>query len=426
MQANPDSTIQNAKTRQRRMLLLIVGIVVGIHVLGLTVFGSLVLLRHFFNRDTTFVAPPEVTKRLDPRKLEHKVKVQKQQQKSGRPRIQSRLSAAKISEFSLPEIKTQAEPVKDALKSTLKSFGTSGVGTGTAGGAGSGGLGLGTSDLRFMGFNVQVDRVAILLDLSPSMLADERGGFDGFDALKGEMQEVVGALSSGSFFNLIAFDSGVDVLFAKALLANKENKEKATKWIKPLMADRVNVANNGTLSKNYRPGSGFPLLDSPGGFTRFDLALAAAFESHVDTLFIVTDGVQHIHKQWTKEELDEQEKEKNNPDERKQRLLKERQEAWQKERTEEAERRAKRGLPPRVREGDGVTAAPPTYSNQEVADYAVTIAKKIYGEAGLKLPKVYIIGYVTTPNDETFLKDLAQEFKSRFRRTRTLTKPIKE
>jgi len=408
------------KSRQKRVLFAILLAVVGVHALAILILGSVVVFRHLFKREVAFEAAPEVVKRIDPRKLEHKVKVQKQQQKSGRPKLQPRLSANKISEFTLPDIKSVAMPKLDPVKSTMQSFGASGIGTGTSGGKGMGGLGLGVSQVRFMGFNADTEKVAVLLDLSPSMVEDQRGSFDGFDALKDEIKELVMSLNGGSLFNLIAFATGIDIYKSEAVRATDENKKAAADWIAPYMTDRVNVKNNGTRLNNYRPKPETPMMDATGGKTRFDLAFAAAFESGVDTIFIVTDGVHFITKNETAEELAARKERESKVSAAELR----RREQIQKDREEENKRRARRGLPPKVIELEGGPGAP-LFQDSEVVEYIHSTAEALYKKNGLPMPKIYIIGYVTTPDDEVFLKELAREFKGRFRRSRTLTRPIR-
>lgn len=412
--------------RGRRLLLTLLLAVVALHVIGTVVLGSVVVFRHIFKREVAFEAPPEVVKRIDPRKLEHKVKVQKQQQKSGRPKLQPRLSANKVSDFTLPEIKSVAAPKLDPLKSTLQSFGAAGIGTGMAGGQGLGGLGSGVSQVRFMGFNTRTERVAVLLDLSPSMLEDERGSFNGFDALKDEIKQLVSTLNNGSVFNLVAFATGVDIYKTEAVRASDENKADAASWIDPYMTDRVNVRNNGTRTNNYTPATDSPKMDATGGLTRFDLAFLAAFESGADSIFVITDGVHHINRKPSDREVADFERRRNAISEIE--LLRRQEEAdnRRKEWDEMNAQRAKRGLPPKIIEahGFGGMGLAPRFTDEELIEYLHSAAETIYGAKGLPMPKVFIIGYVTKPEDEIFLKDLSQKFKGRFRRARTLVSPI--
>lgn len=423
-------TYSNKKV-QNRILFWIILSVIALHAVAIAIMGSIVIFRHFFKKETTFVAPPEVVKRIEPRKLEHKVKIQKQQQKSGRPRVQPRLSASKISELALPEIKTDIKPIKDSLKSTLRSFGANGVGTGTAGGKGVGGLGLGTSNVRFMGFSAQTERVAVVIDLSLSMLEDRRGGFDGFEALKSEIQQLIQSLSGGSFFNLIAFGPEVDIFQKEASIATKEKKREAKEWLEPYMKDRVNVRANGIRLRNYAPADNSFVLPNQGGSTRFDVALLAAFESGVDTIFVISDGAPVIFASETDQQKAARMKiyEKALEDEKANKAQREKNlEEYKKRQEKKAALRARRGLPPEVSENAGgpprVSTAPPRVGDSEIIEYMYQIAKKLYAEKGKQLPKIYTIGYATNSQEETFLKQLAQKFKGRFRRAKALVKPI--
>lgn len=416
---------EDFKRRNKRPLWGTFSISVALHVLVISLIGGVVVFKVFERPPAQFAPPPPpTTPRLEPRKLEHQVKVNQQQQKSGRPRVSPRLTANKISEYSLPEIKPVAAKVKDPIKSTdVKSFGTGGLGSGTAGGSGAGGLGLGTSQVMMFGFKTQTERVAVLIDLSPSMVEDQRGGFDGFDALKREIKDVIRALNEGSFFNLVMFDASIDVFQAEAVIANRKNKDAASEWIDPYMTNREDMTKNGTALRNGVLKPETPVLAASGGVTRYDLAVAAAMESGVDTIFVITDGAHNIRRVATPEQEKEWERLRNDPVDQK-RLAKmnaQLEEEWRKE----AEDRARRGLPPRIVElRGGYGYGPDLYDDATVLDYVKKLVKTLYTEKGKKPPRIYVVGYVSDPREERFLRMLSQQNGGSFRRTRTLVKPI--
>ena len=84
--------------------------------------------------------PPPKTTKIEPRKLQHKIKIREQQQNSGRPRVSPRLTANRVSGISLPEIEVDpmAEPVKTNIQKNIgKNFSANGLGTGFGTGTGT-------------------------------------------------------------------------------------------------------------------------------------------------------------------------------------------------------------------------------------------------------------------------------------------------
>lgn len=116
---------------------------VALHVAGLIVGAFIVAYRSKPKPDAQFVASPTPGPALEPRKLEHRVKVTDLSKRSARPLMQPRILAMSPTDLALPEIKripkTHTKPTQ-----VLSSLSRAGVGTGIGGGDGSGmGGGLG-------------------------------------------------------------------------------------------------------------------------------------------------------------------------------------------------------------------------------------------------------------------------------------------
>lgn len=432
--------------KKRKLIWMVILGVLAIHVLTVVIFGSFVMFRHLFKNEVTFETVPEYEKRIDPRKLEHKVKVQKQQQKSGRPKVLSRIQANRISEFALPKINVDPEKIKNPVKSNLPSLGRDGLGSGVMGGKGSGGLGIGMSEVSFMGVKTKVERVAIIIDLSESMIVDERGGAAGFDALKSEIKDVINSLNGSSFFTLITFKSEYFTFNSPAVLATKENQKKACEWIDMVeIVDRYAnywgqaVTTGGVGMKGgkneYSLDKNGPKIEVEGGTSRHDLALASAMESNVDTIFLISDGDPRIWHPLTEEQkkrLDElNAKRRADPKyaEKRAEYEAKRQKFFAARRALN-ERRAKKGLPPKVTEGIGAPGGPggvgrTYYSNEEILNYVDELVKFYYTDQDKRKPRIYTLGYVTNRASEHFMRKLASENRGRFRRIPPLVKPIR-
>jgi hypothetical protein len=87
-------------------------------------------------------------KTYEPRKLEFKVKVSKQQRSSSRPSMSPRMVSTKMSDIALPEIKVDPKIVKTSFQPKFKAVSGAGLGAGLGTGYGIGGFGTGVSSSR--------------------------------------------------------------------------------------------------------------------------------------------------------------------------------------------------------------------------------------------------------------------------------------
>jgi hypothetical protein len=144
------------------------------------------------------------------------------------------------------------------------------------------------------------------------------------------------------------------------------------------------------------------------------MALAAAFESGAETIFLISDGNHFIYKAETPEERKKREEDAEKRNGGAEGVAKAR-EAFEKREAEEAARRAKQGLPPRVREhyGFGITE-PPMYTAEDVLEYLKTLYNELYKTQGKKPPRIHCIAFQTSPSEEVFMKAVAHEYRGRF------------
>jgi hypothetical protein len=343
-------------------------------------------------------------------------------------------------------VKTELKPTPNKAVSSLSSFGGTGIGDGLGGGTGSGGLGLGVSQVNFFGITDRGERIAFLVDVSLSMLEDEKGGIPGYEAVKNELAKMVGRLSDGTFFNVIMFGNDVDIFRPKMILASPDIKEELEKWIKPYNVDWKN-GKLGNLYNNWRPFQNHQGdyyaggTMAAGGSTRLDLALAAAFEQGADTIFILTDGVPVIGKLLQGKEKEDYDKQveawRKSHKERELTSIEKKQqekavEAWKKQMAKEDADRAKHGLAPKITEAGrggpgGGGPSPPgagSWTTAEILDHLKKLQKDVYESQKRKPPRIHCVGYQTDTGAEQFLKELAYNNHGRFRRVKALVKPI--
>jgi von Willebrand factor type A domain len=455
------ANLQEFASKRKQPILGTFSLSVIIHAAVIALLGGVVVFKVLERPPAQFKPPPPPAKtvKIEPRKLQHKIKIREQQQNSGRPRVSPRLTANRVSGISLPEIEADpmAAPVKSNIQKNIgKNFSMGGLGTGLGSGTGSGGLGLGTSTVSFFGIQAAGERIAFVIDLSRSMVEDDKGGLNGINVLKDELKNMVQKLNDGTFFNLIFFDDNVDLFKPKLVVAKPPTKKEADQFISPYYADfGKEVLQNYSQDKRDWPSAtrlhnyNLPMLESTAKYvgeggnknSQIDAPLAAAFQMQADTIFIISDGYPVFERALFGKELEEY-----------QRRVKEAEEKWAKLSPKELERieksnqesrekywkaldaenakRARRGLPPKVFEeggpgGTGFGVGRPSLTSAQTIEYIRAVAVELYGDKK-KMPKIYTVAYGAQAGGEEFLQSLSREFHGRYRKIRGLAPPVKD
>jgi hypothetical protein len=456
------ANLQELATKRKQPILGTFSVSVLIHVVVIALLGGVVVFKVLERPPAQFKPPPPPAKttKIEPRKLQHKIKVREQQQNSGRPRVSPRLTANRVAGISLPEIEVDpmAAPVKTSIKKKLgKTFSLGGLGSGLGSGTGSGGLGLGTSTVSFFGIKAAGERIAFVIDLSRSMVEDDKGGLNGIIVLKNELTNMVQKLNDGTFFNLIFFDDNVDVFKPKLVVAKPSTKKEAEEFISPYYADfGKEVLKNYSQDNRSWPSAtrlsnySMPMLEAAakhvsGGGNRnsqIDAPLAAAFQMQADTIFIISDGAPSFERALFGKELEEYERRVAEAREKEAKITSQEQKKIEKTNKEMSDKywkdldalnskRARRGLPPKVFESGGpggigsFGVGRPSLTPSETIEYIRAIAVELYGDQK-KMPKIYTVAYGAQAGGEAFLQALAREFHGRHRKIRGLAPPVKD
>lgn len=149
------------------------------------------------------------------------------------------------------------------------------------------------SSVNFFGVKGEGTNVCFVVDLSDSMLEEERGGVAGFAAVKNSLKQMIRSLDEGTRFNVVAYGaSGADLFQPSSVPASPDMKKSAEDFISKY---NLSSEKRGTLDNKYRPKiPEFGLIQGDKGTgkvtTRLDLGLLAAFEGLADTIFLITDG----------------------------------------------------------------------------------------------------------------------------------------
>lgn len=435
--------------RRKRMIKLILLISAAVHLVALLLFGGWVLIRPSTETAMTFEQPPPV-KRYKPKELEHRVKVRNKQKSSSRPSMVPRIVASKPSNLALPEIEVDPKAINTSFQPKFKAVSGVGVGVGTGTGFGLSGFGGGVASFNFFGIRGRGNKVVVLMDVSVSMVEEERGGPAGFMRVKQRINDVVDGIPEGAMFNVVAFADACKTWKSELQDGLENNKREAMQFISPFNTEENWGLNHG----NFNGGN--VGLRGEGGTTRLDLALSAAFSMGADTILIISDGLPRVKKSVSSEEMQ---------------AYRERRRRWEqdhadelrrwKERKREAESNAKyetkrvwvppkpaipaptgppkegekqRGPRPaqpgkwvtkKVRVNDspniGSRPSPPSppkageWTLQDFLRHLNMLTEEYYKDKGKKPPVIHGIGYQINREGGRFLRKIAEEYEGRYR-----------
>ena len=432
---------QNAQ--RSRMLRLVLFISLCIHLLAGLIFGGVVLVTTMMKEEVVFEAPPPI-QTYEPRKVELKVKVQQKQRSSSRPQVVPRMVSARPSNITLPDIKVDPKLVTTTFQPKFKAVSGVGMGVGLGTGYGTSGFGQGVSQVNFFGIKATGERIAVCVDVSVSMVEDERGGLGGFMRVKQRVNEVVDAIKDGTLFNVIVFADGCSILEGdKMMYANPETRTQAKRFLEPFNTE----GHYGLNAGNFTGGTSG--LKGQGGTTRLDLAISAAMAQGADTILVISDGLPKVKKGYTDAQIASHRAQvedfykanaaaisaastaaANAPTRR----------VWIPDQPARPPRPPSKGPlkeGQRPDQGDPGSPARPGHW-QEVRDapagprppgmpdagfwtlsdfcqHIDMIYKEVYVQKGLKMPKLHCIGYQIDKEGHSFLEKLSLQYKGQFR-----------
>jgi hypothetical protein len=328
------------------------------------------------------------------------------------------------------------------------------------------------SSVNFFGAQGQGTNVYFVVDLSDSMVEQDKGGIEGYKNLKEKLGQMIQSLAPETNFNVAFYGDAVDLFMPSSVPATPENKQAAMKFLPRYMASTM---KRGNLTRNYRPK--ISTLPSTGGTSRMDLGLLAAFEGRADTIFVLTDGKPVIQRAMNEKEREEYRKkaadseisvadrqkyEKEVAEYRKKyeeynEEMKKYREKYADKITEkarrEAENRAKgkgkviegRGFvvdsvkipglpdapkaptapPPPQAKAQGKAVAAPNLGNwqdDDILEYLKETIAGTYKKDGYELPSIHGVAFLAKPAEEKFLRSLASRNNGKFIR---ISAPIK-
>lgn len=280
----PPPPADGAAPKQRGLIFSLFLGAVLIHVAALILFGLFIVAQKFAKPEAVFEVR-ETLKIPVQQTPQHKMNAAAHQAAAPKPTFQDKLISSRPTSFALPELPKldlqqmlpldPSELVSDQVSSLV---GTAGFGAGGGAGlSGAGGLGKGLSKLSFMGIQAEGQRIALLFDVSGSVVNKASASGMPMSKIKEETLKLIDSLPTGASFTLIQFVRNYKPFTEQLVQVTPANRDAAKQWIE----------NEWNESGQMARGARGVLSPEPNGVV---CVLDAAFAMNPDVVFLISDG----------------------------------------------------------------------------------------------------------------------------------------
>lgn len=199
------------------------------------------------------------------------------------------------STFQIPDVETPNESVVSA---TLPGVAPAGMGMSLTGRA------VDSSDVNFFGLSGSGRRIVFIIDATPEMLVDEKGGMSAYDKVKDEVGIMLANLNRGTRFNLLLFQGKELVSFRPDLVPGlPSNLRQAIEWLDPLNRDYEALGLRGEFGPPLEVTGSEGLPIAAGDVAHHVKAVQKALEWQASAIFCITAGYRAMNRAPTPEML---------------------------------------------------------------------------------------------------------------------------
>lgn len=217
------------------MLMKVILISVLVHVVAGFVAGVVTIATIVIQEDAQFEEPPAVQEEKPPKEV--KVVIKPPTPKQNMPMKNLRMRP--VANIAVSSVDVDLPSMSESF---TVSAGIGGVGGGSLLSGARGNIGMGMSDVNVFGLKTRAERVLFVIDGSRRMVLDEKGGLNSYRVIKDEIADMIGNLSAGTLFNVMLFDYGHVQLFKPQLVpAGAEITSDLHKWFAPVNSDLSNI-----------------------------------------------------------------------------------------------------------------------------------------------------------------------------------------
>ncbi len=261
---------------------------IALHAVLLLAAGGVAALKYYNKQGAAFQVE-EPKPKMERRKLQMPVKAQPFIEQMSKPKAQttSRITANAPQMVNIPE---QGEYVKMAPMPTFKGGYTNFVQMDRTLEFNSKyrDVSFGVSSVDFFGTRGKAEKVVIIVDVSSSMLLDERGGADSFAIVHEDLRQVIGGMRPATLFNVILFDDDETALFTPNLVpATPMAKTNVLQWVGGINTN-LDLAGLPEGAANYTPRRTYDIPMAEPDISGWLKGVQAAAEQQPEIIFLLT------------------------------------------------------------------------------------------------------------------------------------------
>ena len=158
------------------------------------------------------------------------------------------------------------------------------------------------SNVNFFGISGGGRKIVFVIDATPKMLVDEKGGMFAYDNVKNEVGAMLANLNRGTHFNILLYQGKRLIPFREKLVPGlPSNIRFAIEWLDPLNRDYedLGLPNRWGSSLELKEQEEMPLQSID--VAHYTKAIQKAMEWETNTVFCITSGYERMNRSPTLE-----------------------------------------------------------------------------------------------------------------------------
>jgi len=192
------------------------------------------------------------------------------------------ISSVGTSSFTVPDVETSDDLIVSSMLPGIAPLGN---------GMSFSSKAVDASDVNFFGLSGSGKRIVFVIDATPEMLVDEKGGMTAYDKVKTEVGVMLASLNRGTEFNLLLYEGKQLVAFRDAPVPGlPSNIRLAIEWLDPLNRRYESLGLGNDFGPTHEVGEveGYPI--AAGDLAHYAKAIQKAMEWRAGAIFCVVSG----------------------------------------------------------------------------------------------------------------------------------------
>lgn len=200
------------------------------------------------------------------------------------------------SDFNVPEVENPADQIVATAMEGIAPIGT---------GMSFSDQQVRSSDVNFFGLSGSGRKIVFIVDATPEMLVDEKGGMSAYDKVKDEVGIMLASLNRGTEFNILLFQGKDLVAFRDTLVPGlPSNLRQAIEWLAPLNRDYGALGLRGDFGPTLEVADAGSRPILAGDMAHYAKAIQKALEWQASSIFCITAGYRGMSRAPTPEMLE--------------------------------------------------------------------------------------------------------------------------